>query len=216
MSDIFREVDEEVRKDQLQSLWKRYGVYVIAAAVAIVVATAANVGWREYRESQRLKESDRFLSAAGLLQQGRTEAAITGFADLAETAGTGYAVLARLQEAAARAGAGDLEAAAIALDRLASDGDADRLYRDLAQLLYVMMRLDSGAPADLERRLAPLAAEGSAWRYSAQELQALLWRRQGERGRAREAFQALSTDEQAPQGVRRRAELMLAAMDHGY
>ena len=40
MSDIFREVDEDVRKDQSLAFWKKYGPYVIAAAVAIMTVTA--------------------------------------------------------------------------------------------------------------------------------------------------------------------------------
>jgi len=100
VSDIFREVDEEVRKDKFQTLWKQYGVYVYIVVGALVVGTAFNVWWRDYQLNRRLEDSARYLAAVALLDQQRTTEAINGLAALAEGAGTGYAVVARFREAA--------------------------------------------------------------------------------------------------------------------
>ena len=111
MSDIFREVDEDVRKDQLTALWKKYGVLVIAAAVALVVGTGASVAWREYQASVRDKEAQAYLSAVASLQESGTGPGLGELGRLAAEGDTGYATLARLQEAAALQRSGDLQAA---------------------------------------------------------------------------------------------------------
>ena len=65
MGDIFQEVDEEVRRDRFNKFWKEYGAYVIAAAVALVLGTAASVGWREYNAQRQQEDSEKLV---GIIQ----------------------------------------------------------------------------------------------------------------------------------------------------
>lgn len=212
MADIFREVDEEVRKDRAKRLWERYGVYVYIVVGALVLGTAANQYWRYYQDTRRLEDSARYQAAAAEAGR-RAQDAIDGFARLADTAGTGYAVLSRLREAAARAEAGDVEGAVAAWDRLAADAGADDVYRDLARLLAVMRLVDSAAPDEVRRRLAPLLGADNPWRYHAGELEAVLALREGRRSEAREILRRLSEDAGTPQGTRLRADQLLAALE---
>ena len=71
MGDIFQEVEEEVRRDRYSKLWKDYGGYIIAAAVALVLGTTASVGWREYTAQRQQDDSDRFVAAAALSAEGK-------------------------------------------------------------------------------------------------------------------------------------------------
>ena len=121
MADIFREVDEEVRKDKFQILWKKFGVYVYVVIGALILGTAFNAYWRFYKQEQRLEDAARYGAAVSLLKRQQTTEAINGFAGLADESGTGYAVVGRFREAAARADAGDLTGAIRAYDRLAED-----------------------------------------------------------------------------------------------
>ena len=99
MSDnLFREVDEELRKDKLQDLWKRYGAVVIAGCLALVLGTAGSVLWRNYQADQRSAESARFAAALELVERGDSAAAVSAFAALADDAGGGYALVARFHE----------------------------------------------------------------------------------------------------------------------
>ena len=111
MADIFQEVDEDLRRDKHEELWAKYGKYVIAVALAIVLATAANVGWREYSKSQRLADGERFAAAKALVGEGREAEAVAAFATLAADAGGGYAVIAKFEQATAQARSGDIAAA---------------------------------------------------------------------------------------------------------
>ncbi len=211
MADIFQEVDEDVRRDKAMALWRKYGSYVVIACLAVVLGTAGRVGWREYKASQRAEESKQYVAAAQLLEKGDTAAAITSFQSLAADASTGYGVIAKFQAATARHKSGDKAGALNAYDQIATDSGMDPIFQGLAQLQAVMLLMDDGAKDDLERRLAPLTADASPWRYSGLELQAVLKHRDGDLAGARAAFKALSEDAAAPAGMRSRANQMLAA-----
>lgn len=212
MADIFREVDEEVRKDRARTLWQRYGIYVYIVIGALVVGTAGNQYWQYYREQQRLEESALYQEAVEALQRQQTTEAINGFARLGNEGGTGYQVLGRLREAAARAENGDLSGAVRAYDQLASDGDVDAVYRDLARLLAAMHLVNDGDADAVSERVGPLRGDGQPWRFSAREIEAVLALRENRRQEAREILQGLVDDAETPSGVRGRANELLAAL----
>ncbi|MEQ9641103.1 MAG: tetratricopeptide repeat protein [Alphaproteobacteria bacterium] len=212
MSDIFREVDEDVRKDQLTSLWKKYGVFVIAAAVALVLGTAASVAWREYQASVRTQEAQAYLDAITALQESDTGPALGQLGKLAADGDTGYATLARLQEAAALQRSGDGQAAVASYDTMAEDDDVPEIYRDLARLLAVLILLDDGASEAVSARVNALLAPDNPWRFNAREVDAILALRDGNREAAANKFKSLADDNEAPAGMRSRARQVLAVL----
>ena len=212
MSDLFREIEEDLQHDRYKKLWAKYGNLVIAAAVALVVGTAGWQGWKAYRLRQEEALGQRYAAALAFAQAGNTADAEAGFAKLASDANAGYAALARLQEAALLAKAGKSAEAIAVYDKLAEDGSVARPYRDLATLVAVMHASDTGDPAQLIKRLEPLTAAASPWRYSALELTAALATRMGDKARAEKLYAQLSDDAAAPNGVRARAAEMLAAL----
>ena len=171
MSDLFREIEEDLQHDRYKKLWAKYGNLVIAAAVAFVVGTAGWQGWKAYRLRQEEALGQRYATALALAHAGNSADAEAGFAKLASDANAGYAALARLQEAALLAKAGKNAEAIAVYDKLAADGSVERPYRDLATLLAAMHESDTGDAAQLIKRLEPLTASASPWRYAALELQ---------------------------------------------
>lgn len=211
MADFFQEVDEDLKREQYLKLWQKYGRYVVGAAVAVVLATAGVIGWREYQTSQRMEEGRRYEAALRLSQDGKSEEALAALSELAGS-GAGYAALAGLREGALRAKEGDIAGAVAAYNRIADNGGIDANIRQLATLLAVLHGLDSEEPAAMVARLDPLTADDSPWRHSALELSALAALRAGETARAREIFTRLTDDGTAPAGVRGRAEELLSVI----
>ena len=211
MSEIFREVDEEVRQERYLRLWKRYGPHATAAIVAVVVATAAIVGWRAYQVSEREAESVQYTAALQLLDAGDATGAANAFGELADSTGSGYGTLARLQQAAAL-GESSAAAAAELYARIAEDGGIDDIFRDLARLRAAMLLMDSAPPEDLYPRLDALTASDNPWRFVAREMRALVDLRAGKAAEARTAYEELVDDVEAPQGVRRRAAEMVTVL----
>lgn len=212
MADFFEEVDEELRRDRTKLLWDRYGKIVIAAAVLIVLATSANVFWRNYTATQRQENAQQFLEAVGLARAGQRDAAIDAFLALATDAQEGYALVARFRAAGLKAESGDLEGAVADYAALAADSDVEPLYRDLAALLRVMSEGETADPGVLLQELEPLSAADNPWRYTARELIAVKHLRLGETEQARQTLQVLADDLEAPRGTRVRASEMLRAL----
>src|SRR5207248_5270052 len=110
VSDIFREIDEELRRDNLMKLWSRYGRYVIAVAVLALVIAGGIVAWRDHQASERRAQGQRYSSALALVREGKPGDAAKLFALLAREGG-GYSLLGAFQEAEMLAKGGDTKAA---------------------------------------------------------------------------------------------------------
>jgi len=212
VTDIFREVDEDLKRDQAIQLWKRYGKYVIAFAVATVLATAGIVAWQNYREKQRASEGRAFALAMELVNRGDAAAASTAMGDIVNQGG-GYRTLALLQEAGLKLRTGSKAAAAAIYDGIAADGDIQQPFRDLATILSALTNIDTAAAAATDKKIQPLLAPGSAFRPSALELEGLLALKQGDSKAAKKTFQELADDTTAPGGLRQRATQILTWID---
>ncbi len=212
MSDVFQEVDEELRRDRAAQLWKRYGNYLIGAALAIVIGTAAFVTWRDYQNRQAAEQGEQFFAVAAQMAAGEVEKAIESADQVARNAAGGYAVLARMREAALKARAGDREASVAIYRSIAADGRASRELQNAARLLASLHTLEKMEPAELERQLGDLQGDRSPWRYSAIELSALMAARSGEGAKARELYTKIADDPAAPAGMRARAAEMIAVL----
>jgi hypothetical protein len=212
VSDIFREVDEDLRQERYAKLWSRFGKYVIGAVVLVVVVAAVVIAWQNVTEGRRQAEGESFAEALEMAREGATEQAATAFNRLAENSGSGYRALARLQAAAALVKAGNTDDAIVVYDRLATDGAVDRILRDLGALLAALHRFDAADNAEMLQRLAPLVLDSNAWRYSAREMQALVMHRSGDVVQARALLEALVDDAEAPGGIRSRAAELLGVI----
>ena len=210
--EFIREVDEAVRQDRWLQLAKEYGVYIIAGALAIVLGTAAGVGWRTWQHSQRLEEAGRYAAAEELLRQDKPAEAGKAFLALAKESDTGYGIIARLRAAEAQAKAGEAKDAEQALSSLSKDGQAAPEYRQLGDLLAVQRDFDTADPAALTGRLAGLTEAGAPWRYSALELDALAQLRAGQTDAARRTLSDLVQDPGTPPDMSRRAAELLASL----
>ena len=214
MTDIFQEVDEEVRREQLKRLWQRYGNYIAAACIIVVVAVG---GWRGYEWWQGKKAAESgaaFEQAVALADSGKREEAEAAFAKLATDGTAGYRVLARLREAAQIART-DPKAAVTAYEEIAAEGGADQVMRDFAALRAGYLLVDTSSYADLKAALEPLTGANRAFRHSARELLALSAWKAGDTGAARQWADTILADPQSPPGTRNRAEVLSELISAG-
>lgn len=207
MSDIFTEVDEEVRREQLKKLWDKYGTYAVALAVLLVLAIGGWRGW-QYMEAQKAAEAGAaYDTASDFVEQGKLPEAEAAFGKLATEGTAGYRVLARLRAAAATAER-DRGAAVAAYDAIAKDNSVDKLLRDLAAVRAALLIVDSAPLADVTARLEPLAQAGSAFRHTARELLALAALRANDTAAAKKWIDMVLGDADTPQGVRARIDVL--------
>ena len=211
MTDIFHEVDEEVRRDQLKKIWQRYGNYIIAGCLVVIVGIA---GWRgyEWMQSKHAAESGAaFEQAATLAETGKVQEAEAAFAKLGIDGTAGYRVLSRLREAAELARS-DPKAAVKAYDEIAADRGAGQVIQDLATLRAGYLLVDGTPYPDLRSRLEPLTGPSRAFRYSARELLALSAWRANDTAATRQWLDMIANDGETPSGLRSRAEALQALL----
>ena len=206
MTDVFREVDEEVRREQLLKLWRRHSKHVIAAVLLVLAVVAAVLGWRAWQEQRRIERANAYLAAAAL-----PPAEAVGAYD-AMAGEDGYGVLARLREAALLAELGRKAEALAAFEAVSLDRDVPKVYRDLAVILHAQHALGQADSGELIRRLEPLTAADNPWRFPAMELTALAELHAGNTARARTLFLTLADDPAAPAGLRGRASEIAATL----
>jgi len=212
VTDFFREVQEDLQRDRFLKLWRRFRYPLLGVVVAIIAAVVVVVIIRDAGKARNEQDGTRYAEAAKLLADGKPADAAKAFEALATDASGGYAALARLREADAKAGAGDIDGAVAALDALSKDNRVDRVYRDLASLLAAERLIDRAPIEEVNSRLSLLLAPDSAWRSLAAELKGLAELKAGKIDQARATFEALAGDQSTASGVRFRAAELLSSL----
>ncbi|QWG20462.1 tetratricopeptide repeat protein [Bradyrhizobium sediminis] len=211
MSELFDEVDEDVRRDQLKKLWEQYSIYIVAGAFLIVAAVG---GWRgyQYLEAKKAAEAGAaFDKAAELSEQNKHSEAEAAFTDLAAKAPSGYRMLARLR-AAAEAGSRDPQAAVKLYDDIAADRSVSVPEQDLARVRAAGLLLETSTYPNMLQRLEPAAAPGATFRHTARELLALSAWRTNDATAARKWLDLIANDGETPPSLRSRAEALQALL----
>ena len=209
---FIREVDEAVRQDRLMAVWKQYGTYIVGAAIAVIAGSAAAVGWQNYQESQRAAHARAMADATALLAEDRPAEAAAAFKALADDAGGGVAVVAKLRAAEAEKEAGAREAKLDLLGGLADDQDASAVYRRLADLLTRQESFNDGDADALIGELEQAAAPDNPWRSSLIELKAIAQMKAGRTDEARATLETLAASDVTPANMQRRASELLRAL----
>lgn len=209
---FLREVEEELRRERLEKIWKQYGTYIIVAALLIVVGVA---GYK-YVESSRLaaaqKTGARYQEALALVEDGKEGSAAKEFETIASEGGKGYQALAQLQLAGALLKEGKSEDALAAYQKLADNGSADKMLSQYAALQVASLRLGKADFTEMQNRLNPLIGDESPWRYSARELLGLAAFKAGKNDEARNLLTPLLVDQKAPRSITDRVQIVLAEL----
>jgi hypothetical protein len=203
---LFREIDEEVRQDQLKKLWDQYGSYIVALCAGVIIAVAALKGWQYWQLKQSETAAAAYGDAVQLLNDGKRSEADTALRSITHP---GFGGLAKLRLAANLAAEGKTDEAVALYDDAASDAGADPSTRDLARIRAGYLLADKLAPAELIGRLGSLDNDQSQWRGAAREIFALSAYRTGDYAMADRYANAIAADNGAPLSLRQRAQVMI-------
>jgi hypothetical protein len=213
VTDIFREVEEDVRRERYAQLWKQYGDYIIAGASLIIIAVAAFQLWRVYQQRQQVQASVNYAAANQMLDGGAAGAAAITFAKLAETAPSGYAQLALLQKANALYASGNTTQAIDTYKQVAAKGDT--LLAPVARIRAAWATVETAPSSDIDVLLKPLLDSASPWHAMAREIIAFHDYKNGATDRALAEFRAIAKDNDAPKNVRLRTQAMATYLAAG-
>jgi hypothetical protein len=208
-----REIEEELRREQLLKLWDKYGVYVLGAVLAMIIGVG---GWKYYQHQQTEANetaSTKYIISLNDLNNKRGLEAQKGLEDLAANAPKGYAALSRLRLAGQQGAEGSVLDALKSYAAVASDETADPILRDYARLQIAMLKFDTAPFSELRNQITSLASDRSPWRHSARELLGMGAMKAGLGPEARNHFTRLLSDNTTPPGVSERARTLLALLD---
>jgi hypothetical protein len=209
VSDVFREVDEEVRREQYKKLWERYQYLIIGVVFLVVVGVG---GWRVYEWHQARQAAQfgtQFENAIALADAGKHDEAEKLFARIAADGTPAYRALARMRQAAQLAQI-DAAAATETYRQISADSNVEQVFRDIASLRAAGLMIDAGSYVDARKLLEPLAQAGREFRHAARELLALNAWKASDRQGAMKWYAAVLTDSETPASTRARVEMLIA------
>jgi len=210
MSDesFFREVTEELRQDRAKAFLSKYGLWLVALAVIVVLATAGFVLYRHWDLERANQSGDALSQALSLAQAGKTDQALADLDKIEKNGHGAYPVLARMRAATILADKGNFNGAVKAFDAVAADGSVPDSIRDIAKLRAAFILVDHGSYDEVSARAKPLSSETNPLRFSAREALGLAAWKAGKLDEALKFFQGIATEQMAPRGLRERANLM--------
>lgn len=211
MSELFDEVDEDVRREQLKRLWDRYSIYIVAAALLIIAAVG---GWRGYQYLEAKKAAEAgvaFDKAVELSEANKHAEAEAAFNSLAATAPYGYRTLARLR-AAAEVATRDPQAAVKLYDDMSADASLGTSEQELARIRAAGLLLETSGYPNMLQRLEASTGPEATFRHTARELLALSAWHANDATAARRWLDMIANDGETPPGLRSRAEALQALL----
>ena len=215
MSDVFQEVDEDLRRQELEAVWRRFGPWAVGAAVVAIAITSGYMYWQNQKEAALAEAGDQLLGGIELILDGDNAGASASFAALAEDAPGGYRPMALFQQAAALRLEGRLADAILIYDQLADDASLNVDFQNLARLSAGYIALESpvmGFP-DIESRLGSVTETAGPWRYHALEVLGFAAYSAGQSETATEHYRQITDDGMAPTSVASRANEMLEMIE---
>lgn len=212
-NDVFlREVDDELRRDQLIGFWRQWGRWLIGAVVAALAVFAGVLWWNHHRDVVA-QETDKTLQGGyDLMAASNVGGAQKVFEGLKDAHGAGYRALAAFSRADLLVAKNDLKGAAAIFAGVAADSGVAKPFRDLAVVRQTSLEYDQLQPQVVIERLRPLATKDSAWLGSAGEMLAIAYLRQGRADLARQTFSLVAAGENVPDTIRQRAVQMAGGL----
>ncbi|MEO5867021.1 MAG: tetratricopeptide repeat protein [Sphingomonas sp.] len=212
---FLREVDEELRRDELIGVWQRYGKLI---AAAVVLALAAFGGWLYYQHWSADKanaQGEQLVAAYGKLGSGDVAGAGASLADLSQSRAAGYRALAKLTQADLLLKKNDLKGGAAKYAEVAGDTSLAQPFRDFALVRQTAAEFDALKPQVVIDRLRSLAVKGNPWFGSAGEMVAIAYLQSGRPQIAQTLFSQIAADPGVPDTIHRRASDMAASLAAG-
>jgi len=206
---FIREVNEELRSDQVRNAWKRYSRLIIAAAVLIVVGTAGHRLWNHWHSTQASDAGDKFLAALSLADQGKNDEAEVALKALEQEGYGAYGVLSRFRAATVLGQKGDQAAAVASFQAISQDTSVPEIIRNTAKIRAAWLLVDAGTYEQVSAEVEAMATPTNALRHGAREALGLSAYKAGDMTRAREWFEQITEDAEAPRNVANRAQMLL-------
>ena len=208
---FLREVDENLRRDQMRDFFKAYGNWLIAGVVLFLAASGGLIWWRQHQVQKSEAEVEQLSGVYADIGAGKTTQAQQKLDQLSDSGSKSVRASARFARAALAIQQGDTKTATETYKSIAAESSLPQPYRDAALVRQTALEFDRLQPQEVIARLAPLAKPGEPWFGSAGEMTALALAKQGKRAEAGQLFATIANDTTVPSSIRNRATQLAAS-----
>ena len=202
---FLREVDDNLRRDQLEGFAKKYGWLIGTAVVLFLLASGGVIYWQNYKQQRAEKQVEQLTEVFRNISTGNSAGAAQQIQPLTESGSKGVRATALFTRAALALEKNDAKSATEIYRNIAGDSSLPQPYRDAALLRQTALEFDTLQPQQIVSRLSPLAKPGSPWFGSAGEMTAMALIKQGQKDQAAQLFVAIARDKSVPDTIRARA-----------
>jgi hypothetical protein len=209
---FLREVDDELRREQMGTFLRRYGWWMIALFVLVLGSLGGWLWWKEHKQSLAGVQGETLVAALDSLESGNRGAAAPKLAELAASDIPGYRAAAMFAKANSETTAGNTPAAIATLRGIAANQEFDELYRQAALVRQTQLEFDTLPPQQVVQRMRPLARAGSPWLGSAGEMLGIAYLKMNRPDLAGPVFASVGRDETVPPSIRTRAVQMAGSL----
>jgi len=208
---LFREVDEEVRRDEIENIWKKYGSWILALCLGIVLAVGGLKGWQYWQKQQAEAGGVAYFEAAKLANEGKTAEAEKAFEKLAGSH-IGYGIFGRFKEAALLLKEKKVKDAVAVYDGIAADNGVPGPLQELALMKAAYALADTAPVAEIEALVSRFDNATSPWRSAAREVIAIAAYRGNDFSLADRKLNEILADLQSTAGAKQRARIFLSVL----
>ena len=206
LSETFvREVDENLRRDQLRDFFRTYGNWLILAVILFLAASGGFIWWKQQQVKQSQGQVEKLAQIYKDIGSGNTSQSPQQLDEISRNGGKAVRASALFARAALALQQNDVKLATGTYKAIADDSSLPNPYRHAALIRQTALEFDQLKPEEVIARLEPLAKPGEPWFGSAGEMTALAMVKQGRKAEAGQLFAAIAKDQNAPEAVRGRA-----------
>ena len=200
-----REVDENLRRDQMRDFFKAYGSWLIAGVILFLAASGGLIWWNQHKTEKAGEQVEELAKVYADIGGGNMAQAPQQLGQLAESDSDAVKASAQFARAALALQQNDAKLAVDTFKSIAEDSGMPAPYRNAALIRQTALEFDRLPPQDVVARLQPLAKPGEPWFGSAGEMTALAMLKQGRRQEAGQLYAAIAKDRTVPETIRARA-----------
>ncbi len=200
-----KEVDENLRRDQVRDFFKAYGSWLVVALILFLAACGGYIWWQNHRHQQAEAQVEQLATIYKDIGVGKTDKAPGQLDALAKSGNTGVRATALFTAAALAIQQNDNKLAISKYREIAADKGLPGPYRDAALVRQTALEFDDLDAQQVITRMAPLAKPGQPWFGSAGEMTALALIKQGKNQQAGQLFASLAKDKTVPDSIRNRS-----------
>lgn len=210
---LMREIEEDLKNEQIKSLWDRYGLVIILIVALALTAAVSFETFKSWSNKRAQELSNAYAVAVSLQNQGRLDESLNILQNIAQSNRGIYADVAKLQVANIYFEQGKNTEALALLEQLAHNDKANDQMREIATVKLASYMLDSDAPAEeIRSLLVPLTENESNWSNISHELLAMLAIRDGNMDEARAEYEKIINSATVRDNLKVRAQDMIAIL----